>query len=128
MSSARSLSLLVATIFAIIPPLLNGAILEKRPYVVLENPRYRIYPGLVGPPQILPEKTPEATAAAATQEIPATRASLAIPMPSIAPPEITAPPPLGSAGCTPLTQCRLYYKVSSALVKTYTAVLIYHSS
>ena len=128
MSSARSLSLLVATIFAIIPPLLNGAILEKISYVVLENPNYPTDLGLPGPPQISGGATAVAPAAAATQDTPATPAPLAIPMMTVAPPEITASPPLGSAGCTPLTQCRLYYQVSSAPLKTYTAVLIDHSS
>ena len=126
MPSGRSLSLLVATIFAIIPPLLNGAILEEGHYILLENPRHPVNPGLPGPRPLAEASV--APAAAATLDTPPTPASLAIPMPPIALPEITAPPPSGPAGCTPLYKCRLYYKVSTAPDKAYTAVLIDHSS
>lgn len=128
MSSGRSLSLLVATIFLIIPPLLNGAILEKRPYVLLENPLHPDNPGFPGPPQVPVGATAVAPAATATPYTPTIPVELAMPITSIALPEITAPPLSGSTDCTTLSQCRLYYQVSSAPVKSYPAVLIDYSS
>ena len=128
MSSRRSLSLSVVTIFAIISPLLNGAILEKRPYILFEDFPYSVHQDLPPPQQVSGGPTAVAPVAAATQDTPPTPASLAIPMTSFALPEITAPPPSGPAGCTPLPQCRLYYKVSSTPIETYTASLIGHSS
>ena len=122
MSCGRSLLLLVATMFATIPPLLNGAILEKRPFILLENPNNPLPAGLPGPPQT------SGGANTLTPTVALVGATPAIPMTSIAPPEITAPPPLGAAACTTLAQCRLYYQVSNSSVETYTAVLIDHSS
>ena len=118
MSYGISLSVLVAIIFATIPSLLNGAILEKRAYVLLENPYLPDNLRDTKPPHISPGAAAVATAAAATSDTPALPASHAIPMTPVAPPVITAPPPSGSAACTPLTQCRLYYSVSSAPVDT----------
>ena len=123
MSSGRSLSLLVATIFVIIPPLLNGAILEKRTYVLLP-----VNPGFPGPPQVAVGATAVAPAATATPYTSTIPPELAMSITSTALPEITAPPLSGLADCTPLTQCRLYYQVSSAPAKAYTAVLIDDSS
>ena len=126
MCSIKSLFLMLATICALISPLINGAIIEKRPFVFLDNPDY--ISGLSPPanasspdvnrPPVVPEAvTAAAPAAAATPEIaaiPATPASLATPVTSSAASQNTDPAPSGSAGCVPWAQCNLFYQVSDS--------------
>ncbi|KAF6228465.1 hypothetical protein HO133_008195 [Letharia lupina] len=111
--------LLLATIFALICPPINGASLEKRPYDMLDNPG-AVRRGAASPPDVNStsvmsnETTAAAPAAAATPETAATSANsalLATPATFTGQSQITAapPPPSGSAGCVPWATCNLFY-------------------
>ena len=119
MSVRKKLSLFLAIVFAL---LINGATLEKRPYLVLENPYDASSPSPPGGASPADVDSAPAPAAAATPEAsttPATTALLATPATLTAPSVITAPPtaPLsGSAGCKPYG-CNLFYQVSNAPVE-----------
>ena len=118
MSSRKYLSLFLATAFAL---LINGAILEKRPYFVLNNPYDTSGPSPLGDASPQDVNNALASAAAATPEAsttPAPTALLATPATLTTPSVITAPPALplaGSAGCKPYG-CNLFYQVSNAPV------------
>ena len=88
MCSTKSLFLISATIFALIPSLINGTMIEWT------------------------NNTAAAPAAAASPEIAATSASLATPASSPAASQITDPASSKSAGCVPWAQCNLFYPVS----------------
>ena len=91
MCSTKSLFLMFATIFALISPFINGAIIERS------------------------NNTAAAPAGAATPEIAATPASLSTPVTSPAAPIIvTDPAPSGTAGCVPWATCNLFYPVSDS--------------
>ena len=111
------MSLLLATIFALIFPLINGAILEKRRFVFLGNPgdfsgisppNNASSPG-VNSPSLVPE-----VMIAAVQETAAMPAIHPLPASSVTSPassQITDPPPSGSAGCVPWATCNVFYPV-----------------
>ena len=115
MCSTKPLFLMFATIFALISPLINGAIIEKRSFI---TPNNTSSPDVNTPPTLPNAGTAAAPGIAATPgtaAVPATpaslAASLAAPVTSPASLQITDPAPSGSAGCSWAT-CNLFYQVS----------------
>ena len=114
MCSAKSLFLMFATIFALISPLINGAVIEKRHFVLLDNPGFIF--GLSPPndtssfnvsrPRVVAQAVTAATPEIAATS--ATSASLAIPVTSLAASQITSGPVSSCAWAT----CNLFYPVS----------------
>ena len=90
MSNAMSLFPLFATIFALIFPLINGAMIERS------------------------NNTYAAPASAATPQISATSALLGTPVTSPVAPTIYTDPAPSSAGCAPWATCNLFYPVSES--------------
>ena len=117
MCNTKSLSLMFATIFALISPLINGAIIEKRSFIPPDNtssPDVNTPPTL---PNAVTAAAPGVAATPGTAAIPATpaslAASLAAPVTSPASLQITDPAPPGPAGCSWAT-CNLFYQVSDS--------------
>ncbi|CAF9919192.1 MAG: hypothetical protein ALECFALPRED_001082 [Alectoria fallacina] len=115
MSSTKFMSLLLATIFALIFSLINGAILEKRRFVFLGNPGNLSGispPDNASSPDVnSPSLVPEVVIAA-VQENAAIPGIQALPTSSVMSPassQITDPPPSGSAGCVPWATCNVFY-------------------
>lgn len=114
MSSRKYLFLFLATAFAL---LINGAVLEKRPFLLFNNPYDASDPSLpASPPEVNSAPAPAAAATPEASITPATTALLATPATLAAPSVITAPPLSGSAGCKPYG-CNLFYQVSNAPVE-----------
>ena len=121
MSSRKSFSLVLATIFALTFPHINGLILERRPYVWLGNPELQGLgpaplgaaspPDLNNPLVVLNGTTAATPVAAPTPENVDTSATPVLHA------EITAPAPLGTPGCLPWAQCNLFYQVSNTPVE-----------
>lgn len=134
MSSTKFMSLLLATIFALIFSLINGAILEKRRFVFLGNPGNLSGispPDNASSPDVnSPSLVPEVVIAA-VQENAAIPGIQALPTSSVMSPassQITDPPPSGSAGCVPWATCNVFYPVRNPPYATkHNADLIDHS-
>ena len=122
MLGRKKFVLLLVGIFILTFDSINGAILEERSFVLLDNPDGCSDPRLHGvaspldvnsPPVLLNGTAAAAPAAGATPEaalIPATATLLATPVTPTAQSQITAAPASGSAGCVP-GECRLFYQV-----------------
>lgn len=123
MSTKLALMSYRSAIFALLCTLVSGAILEKRPFILLENPDGASEPALRGgtaSSEVPHEATPAAPtppaspAPAAITAISATPALPATPPTSATPSLLTPAPasgPLGSPGCVPYGPCNLFYQV-----------------
>ena len=99
MSSKESLFLLLATIFALELPLVNGATLEKRPYQVLDDSSG------ISPPQLCGgDSPPDVNCPPVAPEGPTPAAAVSL--------KIAA----ATTTCTLWGTCNLFYPVSNALV------------
>ncbi len=122
MSTKPALMAFLFAIFALPCALASGAILEKRPYVILGNPDGASEPTLRGggAPSEVPHEatlaapaTPATPAPAAIAATAAAPASLATPLTSATPSLLTPAPtsgPVGPPGCG-YEPCNLFYQV-----------------
>jgi len=123
MSTKPALMAFLFAIFALLCSLISGAILEKRPYLMLGNPDGISEPAFRGggAPSGVPHETtlaapatPATPAPAAIAATTAASALLTTPPTSATPPLITPVPtsgPVGPPGCVPFNPCNLFYQV-----------------